>query len=108
MKTLILKTILAVGVAGALVIAQTPPPPEQPAAQGTMATDSGMTSKVRQALNDDTTVGTAAHNIRVSTHNGMVTLRGKVDSAGEKDAAVAKAREIAGDANVKDEITVKK
>jgi len=108
MRKLVLQSVLAIGASGVMLFAQSTPPAQPPAAQGTMSTDSDLTSKVRQGLMDDTVVGTSAHKIRVSTRNGMVTLRGKVDSAREKDAAVAKAKQIAGDSNVTDEITVKK
>ena len=104
MKKIVLHTMLAVGACGIVAVAQTTPPAQtQP---GTASTDSEMTAKVRQGLMGDAGVGTAAQHIRVTTKNGMVTLRGRVGTADEKDAAVAKAKQIAGDANVKDEITV--
>lgn len=106
MKKLILKSILALGAAGILTLAQTAPP--APTTQGAASTDSEMTSKVRHALMNDNTVGTAAQHIRVATKNGVVTLRGRVESTEERDAALAKAKQIAGDANVKDDITVAK
>jgi osmotically-inducible protein OsmY len=107
MKKLILHSILALGATGVLVFAQSMPN-QQPPANGAASTDTEMTSKIRQALIDDTTVGEAAQHIRVNTKNGVVTLRGKVDSSAEKDEAIAKAKQVAGDANVKDDITVKK
>ena len=108
MRKLVLPSVLAIGASGVMLFAQSTPPAQPPAAQGDMSTDSVLTSKVREGLMDDSVVGAAAHNIRVSTRNGMVTLRGKVNSASEKEAAVAKAKQIAGDSNVTDEITVKK
>ncbi len=67
-----------------------------------------MAAKVRQALTTDQNIGTAAQNVRVTSHNGMVTLKGKVSSEQEKDAIVSKARQVAGEGNVKDDITVSK
>src|SRR5258708_7518520 len=106
MKHLIIKSVLAIGASGAALLAQTPQNPQssQPQPGG----DSQMAAKVRQAITQDPTVGTAAQNVRVTSHNGMVTLRGKVTSEQERDAIVAKAKQVAGDANVKDEITVAK
>jgi hyperosmotically inducible protein len=108
MKHLVTKTLFALGASGALLLAQTPTPKStDPQTAPTGANDTQMASKVRQALMDDQTTSTDAHNVRVSSHNGMVTLKGKVASDTEKDAMIAKAKQVAGDSNVKDEITVK-
>ena len=48
----------------------------------------------------------AYHNIKIIAQNGTVTLKGPVHSDQEKQAVVAKATEIAGAGNVKDEISV--
>jgi osmotically-inducible protein OsmY len=106
MNKLLVTSLLVLGSAG-WIVAQDPPPPPQTQAPAA-STDSQMTSKVRQALMNDTTTQPVASNVRVSTKNGMVTLRGKVDNAADKDAVIAKAKSIAGDSNVKDEITVAK
>ena len=106
MKKILLKSILAVGASSVMLLAQTTQPTPGTTQSGAASTDSEMTSKVRQALMNDATVGTAAQHIRVTTKNGVVTLKGHVDSAAEKDEAVSKAKQIAGDANVKDELTL--
>jgi osmotically-inducible protein OsmY len=107
MRKLILQSILAFGACGAFLFAQGAP--EQVAAgQSAASTDSEMTSKLRQVLMNDSSIGNAAQHLRVNTKNGVVTLRGKVDSSAEKDEAMTQAKQIAGDANVKDEITVAK
>jgi hyperosmotically inducible periplasmic protein len=106
MNKLLISSLLVLGSAG-WIAAQDPPPPPQTQAPSP-STDSQMTSKVRHALMNDTTTQPVASNVRVSTKNGMVTLRGKVDSPADKDAVLAKAKSIAGDSNVKDEITVAK
>lgn len=108
MKKIILHCMLAIGALAVSLPAPLPAQTAQPSAQGAASTDAEMTSKVRQALMDDTTVGTAAQHIRVNTKNGVVTLRGKVESTEERDEAIAKAKQVAGDANVKDEMTVSK
>ncbi len=110
MKHFIIKSVLALGTSGMLLMAQTPASrePQSSQTQSTPATDTQMTTKVRDAIMNDQNIGTAGHNIRVSSHNGMVTLRGKVMNEQERDAIVAKAKQVAGDANVKDDITVAK
>src|SRR5579885_1169571 len=120
MKNLISKSVLALGASGIMLMAQstTPQNPQQrtprstePSSQTTpsgshTSSDSQMAAKVRQALMDDQAIGTTAHNVHVSSHNGMVTLKGKVNSESEKDAIISKAKQVAGDSNIKDEITV--
>jgi hyperosmotically inducible periplasmic protein len=113
MKKMILKSLWAWGASGLLLVAQTTPnqagSSQAGSSQGAPAsTDSEMTSKVREVLMNDNHVGAAAQHIRVNTRNGVVTLRGKVDSSAERDEAITKAKQVAGDANVKDEISVKK
>ncbi|HUA86186.1 MAG TPA: BON domain-containing protein [Bryobacteraceae bacterium] len=109
MRKILLQSILALGASGMLVMAQTAPPSQtQGTGQGAPTTDSQMTSKVHAALMNDTNVGSAASHIRVTTKNGVVTLHGRVQTTAERDAAVAKAKQIAGDANVKDNLTVSK
>lgn len=109
MKHFVTKSILALSASGMLLVAQSPPSSQDPpSSQATPGSDTQMAAKVRQAIMQDPTAGTAAHNVKVSSHNGMVTLRGRVTSEEEKDAIVAKAKQVAGDANVKDDITVAK
>jgi hyperosmotically inducible periplasmic protein len=58
--------------------------------------DLEMTQRIRKALVDDDTLSTNAKNIKVITVNGIVTLRGPVDSMEERNRIVAKATPIAG------------
>jgi hyperosmotically inducible periplasmic protein len=58
--------------------------------------DLEMTQRIRKALVDDDTLSTNAKNIKVITVNGIVTLRGPVDSMEERNKIVAKATPIAG------------
>ncbi len=48
----------------------------------------------------------SAHNVKVISRNGTVTLKGKVTSDQEKKAIEDKATELAGPGNVTDELTV--
>src|SRR6266498_2240546 len=45
------------------------------------ATDRDISAKIRKALMDDKDLSTYAHNVKVITRNGMVTLKGPVRSA---------------------------
>jgi hyperosmotically inducible protein len=68
--------------------------------------DRETTKKIRSALMDDKSLSTYAHNIKIITTDGMVTLKGPVRSEDEKSAIEAKAREIAGNSNVTNNLTV--
>src|ERR1700736_6638850 len=48
--------------------------------------DRDLTKKIRMALHDDQTLSTYAHNIKIISQDGKVTLRGPVRSAEEKAA----------------------
>lgn len=69
--------------------------------------DRDITQQVRQAINADKTFSTYAHNVKVITQNGQVTLKGPVRSDDEKRAIEAKATAVAGDGKVTSELTVK-
>jgi hyperosmotically inducible periplasmic protein len=69
--------------------------------------DRELTRKIRQVVVEDKSLSTYAHNVKIITRNGVVTLKGPVRSEEEKKAVEAKAAEIAGATNVKDEMTVK-
>jgi len=71
------------------------------------AKDREVARKIRRAVVTDKSLSVRAHNIKIIAKNGMVTLKGVVRSDHEKTAIAAKAIEIAGANNVKDEITVK-
>jgi hyperosmotically inducible protein len=67
-----------------------------------------LTQKIRQSLMQDKALSTYAHNIKIVSQNGTVTLKGPVKSEGEKNAIESKAIDIAGGASkVDDELTVK-
>jgi hyperosmotically inducible periplasmic protein len=69
--------------------------------------DRDITQQIRQAIAGDKTFSSYAHNIKVITQNGQVTLKGPVRSDDEKRAVEAKAAAIAGDTKVTSELTVK-
>jgi hyperosmotically inducible periplasmic protein len=83
--------------------------PNEPTAdqQSNNQSDRDITQQVRQAINADKTFSTYAHNVKVMTQKGQVTLKGPVRSDEEKRAIEAKATAIAGDGKVTSELTVK-
>ena len=69
--------------------------------------DRELARKIRRAVVADKTLSIYAHNIKIIARDGVVTLKGAVRSAQEKNAITAKATQIAGANNIKDEVTVK-
>lgn len=69
-------------------------------------TDRALAKEIRRAIVKDKSLSTYAHNIKVIAENGGVTLKGPVRSEEEKRAVEAKAAEVAGNRNVKSEISV--
>ncbi|MGH9667042.1 MAG: BON domain-containing protein, partial [Bryobacteraceae bacterium] len=59
-------------------------------------TDRALTRKVRRALMADKSLSTYAHNVKIISQEGMVTLKGPVRSEAEKAAVEAKATEAVG------------
>ncbi|MGB8888418.1 MAG: BON domain-containing protein [Candidatus Korobacteraceae bacterium] len=68
--------------------------------------DLQLSREIRQSLIKDKSLSTYAHNLKVISQNGKVTLKGPVRSEDERDAVLAKATQVAGEANVNDEMTV--
>ena len=72
------------------------------------STDRELSKKIRQAIMADKSLSTYAHNVKIISQNGMVTLKGPVHSEAEKSTIEAKAAEIAGGPDkVKSEISLK-
>lgn len=68
--------------------------------------DRDLTKKIRMALHDDQSLSTYAHNIKIISQDGKVTLRGPVRSEDEKAAIEAKAVAVAGEGNVMNHLHV--
>jgi hyperosmotically inducible periplasmic protein len=68
--------------------------------------DRTLTAKVRKSLMADKTLSTYAHNVKIITQDGMVTLSGPVRTDAEKSTVEAKAKEIAGADKVVNQITI--
>lgn len=69
--------------------------------------DLEITKQIRQALVKDKSLSPYAHNVKIVTQGGMVTLRGPVHSDEEKKAVEAKAVEVAGEGKVNNQLDVK-
>ena len=67
--------------------------------QKTNASDQELTRKIRRSIMADKSLSTYAHNIKIISQNGAVTLKGPVKSNAEKEAVMAKAVAIAGSAD---------
>ena len=67
-----------------------------------------LTRKIRRSIMADKSLSTYAHNIKIISQNGAVTLKGPVKSDDEKKTVMAKAVAVAGSADkVTDQISVK-
>jgi len=71
------------------------------------ATDQDLTKRIRQSIMSDKSLSTYAHNIKIISQNGTVTLKGPVKSDDEKKAVMAKTVAVAGTEKVTDQISVK-
>ena len=77
-----------------------------PTDQGGSQADRDVTAKVRKAVVEDDSLSTNAHNVKIITVDGVVTLRGPVKSAGEKASIAAKAKRVAGVKRVDDQLEI--
>jgi|SRR5271165_1316772 len=68
--------------------------------------DEDITQQIRRAIVKDKSLSTYAHNVKIVTQNGQVTLKGPVRSDDEKQAIEAKAAEVAGKSNVTSELDI--
>ena len=68
--------------------------------------DRNTTKQIRSAIFKDKSLSTYAHNIKIITRDGHVTLKGPVRSEDEKTTIAAKAEAVAGAGNVDDQLTI--
>jgi osmotically-inducible protein OsmY len=74
--------------------------------QGETKEDREITQKIRRAIMDDKSLSTYAHNVKIITVGGMVTLKGPVRSEEEKKAIEEKAAQIAGNGKITSEMDI--
>ena len=63
------------------------------------ASDRNLTAKIRKSIMADKALSTYAHNVKVISRNGTVTLKGPVRSDDEVKSLMSKATEAAGSAD---------
>jgi len=114
--------VLWLGIAATPAVAQQPPtrsagaaadntkvnrPGEiNAASQKNTKRDIAITRDIRKAIVADKGLSTYAHNVKVITEDGFVTIKGPVRSEDERKAIEAKAVEVAGRDHVANELTV--
>ena len=74
--------------------------------QSNDAADIELLASIRQQIVEEDTLSTSAHNIKILTNKGAVTLRGPVNSAMEKDKVGKLVENITGVASIDNQLDV--
>jgi hyperosmotically inducible periplasmic protein len=120
-KYALLAGIVATGLTFGPAQAQNPPQPDntktkkQDRANGGVTadqqkndrTDRDIAKEIRKAVESDKSLSTYAHNVKIITQGGAVTLKGPVRSEDERKEIMAKAEQVAGPGKVTDQLSVK-
>jgi len=69
--------------------------------------DINVTANIRKAVTDDDSLSVNAHNVKIITRNGVVTLRGPVDSQAESMRLQQLAKQTPGVMRVDNQLEVK-
>jgi hyperosmotically inducible periplasmic protein len=106
---------LAIGVVAGFLTAAAPEPVSAAAQsqsatagaaqQSNQSSDIAITRNIRRALIKDKSLSVEAHNVTIITKGGKVTLKGRVESAAEKQTVASTAGNVAGIGNVDDQLT---
>jgi len=75
--------------------------------QSNAAPDRAITQKIRKVLIADKSLSTDAHNVKIITKDGIVTLKGPVKSEDEKQKVASMAAEVVDASKIDNELTVK-
>jgi hyperosmotically inducible protein len=75
--------------------------------QSNAKSDVEIAREIRRAVVKDHSLSMLAHNVKIVSANGSVTLRGPVKTEEEKTAIASKAQAIAGAGKVDDQLEVK-
>jgi hyperosmotically inducible periplasmic protein len=76
--------------------------------QSNSKSDVEITRQIRQAIVKDDSLSTSAHNVKIITNGGVVTLRGPVASVKEKTVVAAEAQKVNGVTKVDNQLEVAK
>ena len=68
--------------------------------------DRDITQQIRSSITKDKSLSTYAHNVKIITQNGQVTLKGPVRSDDEKKAVESKAAAVAGADKITSELDI--
>jgi hyperosmotically inducible periplasmic protein len=74
--------------------------------QSNASSDMDVTQRIRQSVMADKSLSTYAHNVKIITTNGSVTLNGVVKTQAEKSAIEMKAASIVGKGKVTNDLKV--
>jgi len=77
-----------------------------PGDQSSNEADVELTRRIREAVVADDSLSTNAHNVKIITINGKVTLRGPVESEAERAKIVATAQQLAGKNKVDNKLEI--
>jgi len=69
--------------------------------------DRDIMKDIRKSVMDDKSLSTYAHNVKIISQHGQVTLKGVVRSDDERQSVRAKAEQVAGAGNVHDNLSVR-
>jgi hyperosmotically inducible periplasmic protein len=75
--------------------------------QSNATSDGNLTRKIRRAVVRDHSLSMLAHNVKIVSANGSVTLRGPVKTEQEKTVIASKAQAIAGADKIDNQLEVK-
>lgn len=78
-----------------------------PMDQGGSEGDRTITQNIRKLVVDNGSLSVNAKNVKIITNNGVVTLRGPVDSSSERDFIANAAKSVAGVTSVDNQLEVK-
>jgi hyperosmotically inducible protein len=81
-------------------------PPQSASTAKMNKADRDLTQQIRKAIVSDKSLSTQAHNVKILTKDGMVTLKGQVKSDEERKAVEDKAATVAGTGKVTNDLTV--
>lgn len=69
--------------------------------------DRDIMKDIRKSVVDDKSLSTYAHNVKIISQNGKVTLKGVCRSDEERRSVRLKAEHVAGEGNVRDDMSVR-
>jgi hyperosmotically inducible periplasmic protein len=70
------------------------------------SSDVELTRKIRSSITKDKSLSTYAHNVKIISQDGTVTLKGPVRSEQESKTIESKAAKVAGAGNVKNQLDI--